>query len=109
MKIVRSTWYVLAIGVLVALVMPRAAQAQTCFFVAGIPDGRLLGPYSLNSASNDASVAFTTEVGRSYSIDVSDHHGPSGGGSFSPAININTGFWPTTDLASGFTIRDTIA
>jgi hypothetical protein len=95
------------IGAGMALALPGLAQAQTCFFVAGIPDGRLLGPYTLNSASNDASIAFTTEVGRSYSIDATDHQGPSGGGSFSPAININVGFCPTSDVVAGFTIRDT--
>ena len=95
--------------ILAALVIPGAAQAQTCFFVGPTPDGRIFGPYSLSSATNDISLAWTTEVGRSYSVEAMTHRGPSGAGALSPTININTGFCPTTDVAAGFTIRDTAA
>ena len=93
--------------ILAALVIPGAAQAQTCFFVGPTPDGRIFGPYSLSSASNDISLSWTVEAGRSYSVEAMTQQGPSGAGALSPAININTGFCPTTDAGAGFTIRDT--
>src|SRR5439155_13207351 len=95
------------LAALVTLVTPGAAQAQTCFFVGPTPDGRIFGPYSLSSASNDISLSWTVEAGRSYSVEAMTQQGPSGAGALSPAININTGFCPTTDAGAGFTIRDT--
>jgi len=75
--------------------------------VGPTPDGRIFGPYSLSSASNDISLSWTVEAGRSYSVEAMTQQGPSGAGALSPAININTGFCPTTDAGAGFTIRDT--
>jgi hypothetical protein len=86
---------------------PSVAQAQTCFFVGTPPDGRILGPYGLNSASDDISLAFTTEANRSYVVDARTQRGPSGGGSASLVFNVNTGFCPSTDIAAGYTFRDT--
>jgi hypothetical protein len=108
MTVGRSLRCLLGIGILVLLVMPGTAQAQTCFFVGTPPDGRVLGPYGLNSASDDISLAFTTEAGRSYVVDARTQRGPSGSGSASVSFNVNTFFCPTTDVASGFTFRDTI-
>ncbi len=94
------------IGLLLLLV-PHAAQAA-CFFVGSPADGRILGPYFLHNATDDISLAFGVQAGRSYSAEVLTSRGPSGGGLQSFDININDGsFCPTTDIASGVTIRDT--
>jgi hypothetical protein len=107
MRIGRSLALVFVIGISVALALPNAAQAQTCFLVGPPPDGRLLGPYFLSNGTNDISLAWRTEVGRSYSVEVMTDQGPSGAGALSPAVNIDTTFCPITDVASGFIIRDT--
>ena len=91
----------------VALLVPLAAGAQ-CFFVGTVADGRVLGPYGLNSASDDITLTWDTEANRSYSVEVITQRGPSGGGALSPTITIDDTFCPVADIVSaGVTIRNT--
>lgn len=97
-----------AFGFVALVGLPQAASAQTCFFVGGAPDGRIVGPYLLSSASDDATFAWDVEPGRSYSVEAITQRGPSGGGALSATLNINTTFCPNTDVApAAATIRNT--
>jgi hypothetical protein len=96
----------LSLSVLVLLlVLPNVSKAA-CDFVGANPDGKVLGPFSLSTATNDLSVAFTVQAGRSYVFEAMTLHGPSGGGSANFVHNVNTFFCPTSDVATGFTITD---
>ncbi len=92
------------IGTLMLLVLPNAAQAATCSLVIPPADGRILGPYTLFDLSDDIGLAFGVEDGRSYSVEASS----AGGTANPPTIFINSNsLCPTTDIASGVTIRNT--
>ncbi len=95
----------LGIGLLVLLVLPNAAQAATCFFVHPPADGRILGPYTLTSATDDINLAFAVETGRSYSVEMTIAQGPAITSEIE--IHMDNTFCPTTDIVSGISIRDT--
>src|SRR5437762_1940238 len=88
------------------LIAPATARAA-CDFVGAPADGRVNGPYSLSSATNDISVAWIPEAGRSYVVEAANNRGPAGGGSSTITIDLNSSFCPTTDTAAGgTTLRD---
>lgn len=90
----------------VVFTVPRVAYAQVCDFVGSPADGRILGPYFLSNTSDDITLTWQVEPGRSYVVEAMTEQGPSGGGALSPSININSSFCPTTDISSGVTITD---
>jgi hypothetical protein len=83
---------------LMLLVLPLAAEAQTCSFQGGLADGRVQGPYTITSGGDDLSFAIGVVAGRSYAIEALN---ASGFGSLSG--NVNTSLCPNSDMAG---IRD---
>lgn len=66
----KNVFLVLSLAVTTLLVTGRDASAQCTFFVVGVPDGRIIGPFTNSGASNLTVPYFQPEAGRSYSVEV---------------------------------------
>lgn len=92
-------------AVVLLLVLPNLCKA-TCDYVGANADGKVLGPFSLSSGTDDLSVRFNGQAGHSYVLEAITLHGPSGAGAASFVYNVNETFCPSANIASGVTITD---
>ena len=93
-------------AILVVLALAASSMGNDCFYVGLGADGRVLGPYAINSSSYDITLAWMVEPNRSYVVEATTHQGSPTGGALSPDVNIDHHWCPTTDISSGVTITN---